>query len=341
VAELFERPFVEQGFIVFNNSPDPCSASSDPAGNGNVDKCILQGLSPEEIGVFEAAEIILGEFVRGGNSALQPEKADTLTFGAVLSLDALSNWTFSIDYFAFEVENTIGAITARSICFDPLNTEHLFCENVVRDATGNISRVVNLTSNRGLLETSGIDTQVQFASDLPSGLSLSDTGADLELSAIWTHTLAVKQQENPVTQVLDCAGKFGRPCYDGEIFDGGQTFPENRLTAFANYLSGAWSLHLSWRWIEGSDNAVPLSLDFQRTPGAVLAVPDVGDKSYVDLGLGYSFGERLTVRLNVNNLFDTAPPQMADSVLQNNTDSGTYDVFGRSYFLSFTAELGQ
>jgi outer membrane receptor protein involved in Fe transport len=98
---------------------------------------------------------------------------------------------------------------------------------------------------------------------------------------------------------------------------------------------------LSWRWIEGSDNAVPLSLDFQRTPGAVLAVPDVGDKGYVDLGLGYSFGERLTVRLNVNNLFDTAPPQMADSVLQNNTDSGTYDVFGRSYLLSFTAELGQ
>jgi len=341
VAELFEQQFVEQGFIVFENNPDPCSASADPVGNGNVDKCILQGLSPEEIGVLEAAEIVFGEFLQGGNTALQPEKADTFTLGAVVGLDALPKLTFSVDHFHFEVEDTIGEIDARSICFDPLNTEHLFCESVVRDATGNISRVVNLTSNRGLLETSGIDTQIRFASGLPRGLAISDAGADLELSAIWTHTLEVKQQENPVTQVLDCAGKFGWPCFDGQIFDGGQTFAENRLATYATYGSGPWSLHLAWRWIEGSDNAAPLSLDFQLTPGAVLAVPDVGDKSYVDLGLGYSFGQRLTVRLNVNNLFDTAPPLMADSVQQNNTDSGTYDVFGRSYFLSFTAVLGQ
>jgi len=105
--------------------------------------------------------------------------------------------------------------------------------------------------------------------------------------------------------------------------------------------AATWLMHLAWRWIEGSDNAAPLRLDFQLTPGAVLAVPDVGDKSYADLGLGYSFGERLTVRLNVNNLFDTAPPQMADTVSQNNTDSGTYDVFGHSYLLSLTAVLGQ
>ena len=100
-------------------------------------------------------------------------------------------------------------------------------------------------------------------------------------------------------------------------------------------------MHATWRWIEGTDNAAPLRLDFQLTPDAVLAVPDVSDKSYVDLGIGYAFGERFTARLNINNLFDTAPPQMADAGLQINTDSSTYDVFGRSYFLSFTAVLGQ
>ena len=341
VAELFEQQFVEPDFVVRESNPDPCSATADPVGNGNVEKCILQGLSPNEIGVFQAPDLVFGDFLRGGNLALRPEKADTFTVGAVLSLDSLPKWSFAADYFAFDVEDTIGEIDARSICFDPRNTENLFCENIRRDATGNISREINLTSNRGLLETSGIDTQIRFASSLPRGLSISESGADLELNTIWTHTLKVKQQENPVTQVLECAGRFGWPCYDGELFDGGQTFAENRLTTYANYGSGAWSLHLTWRWIEGTDNAEPLSLDFQLTPDAVLAVPDVGDQSYVDLGLGYSFGEWLTARLNINNLFDSGPPQMADAVLQNNTDSGTYDVFGRSYLLSFSANMGR
>jgi iron complex outermembrane receptor protein len=341
LAELFEQQFTEPNFVVSPGSPDPCSASADPAGNGNADKCILQGLSPDDIGVFEAPELVFGEFLRGGNPALQPETAETFTLGAVLNLNALPNWSFSIDYFALEVEDTIGGIDARSICFDPANTDDFFCENIERDASGNISRVINLTSNRGLLETSGVDTQIRFAADLPRRLSVSESGALLELHSIWTHTLEFKQQENPVTQVLECAGRFGRPCYDGQIFDGGATIAENRVTTFANYSSGAWSLHATWRWIQGTDNAAPLRLDFQLTPDAVLAVPDVGNKSYVDLGFGYAFGERFTARFNVNNLFDTAPPQMADAVLQINTDSSTYDVFGRSYFLSFTAVLGQ
>lgn len=341
LAELFERQFTELAFVVSPDSPDPCSASADPAGNGNADKCVLQGLSPNDIGVFEAPELVFGEFLSGGNPALQPETAETFTLGAVLNLDTLPNWSLSIDYFKLEVEDTIGGIDARTICFDPLNTGNLFCENIERDTTGNISRVINLTSNRGLLETSGIDTQIRFAAELPQRLSLSASGAALELNSIWTHTLKFKQQENPVTQVLECAGRFGWPCYDGEVFDGGQTFAENRVTTFLNYASGAWSMNFAWRWIEGTDNAAPLSPFFQLTPNAVLAVPDVGNKSYVDLGLGYSFGKRLTARLNINNLFDTDPPQMADAVLQINTDSSTYDVFGRSYFVSFTAVLGQ
>jgi outer membrane receptor protein involved in Fe transport len=341
LAELFEQQFTEAGFVVAPNSPDPCSASADPVSNGNADKCILQGLSPEAIGVFEAPEIVFGEYLRGGNPALRPETAETFTFGAVLNLDALPNWSFAIDYFALEVEDTIGGIDSRSICFDTMNTEYLFCDNIRRDATGNISHVTNLTSNRGLLETTGIDTQVHFTTDLPGWLALTASGARLELHTTWTHTLEFKQQENPATQVLECAGLFGWPCYDGEVFDGGQTIAEDRVMTFANYTSGAWSLHAAWRWIEGTDNAAPLSLDFQLTPNAVLAVPDVDDKSYVDLGIGYTFDDRLTARLSINNLFDTGPPQMADTVLQINTDSETYDVFGRSYFLSFTAVLGQ
>ena len=57
IAELFEEQFVQVGFAVTNNFPDPCSASQDPAGNGIVDKCGLQGLPLNEIGVFEATPL--------------------------------------------------------------------------------------------------------------------------------------------------------------------------------------------------------------------------------------------------------------------------------------------
>jgi len=268
-------------------------------------------------------------------------EADTLTLGAIVTPDAWPKWSFTLDYFAFEIEDTIGAMDSRSVCFDPLNTENIYCENIQRDVTGNISRIINLTSNRGSFETSGLDMQIRFASELPRWLSMSESGADLDLNTVWTHTLEFKQQENPATQVLECNGLFGDPCWDGDIFDGAQTFAENRVTTFANYLSDAWSLHLTWRWIEGTDNAAPLTLDFQLTPDALLAVSDVSDKTYIDLGIGYTFGDWLTVRLNVNNLFDTDPPQMADTVAQINTDAGTYDVFGRSYYVSFTATPGQ
>ena len=90
---------------------------------------------------------------------------------------------------------------------------------------------------------------------------------------------------------------------------------------------------------DGNDIAIDFFSDgtlfFRGAGNLKIHIADTGN------GIGYAFHERFTARLNINNLFDTRPPQMADTVLQINTDSETYDVFGRSYFLSFTAELGE
>jgi outer membrane receptor protein involved in Fe transport len=189
LAEQFEEQFTELSFVVSPNNPDPCSASADPVDRGNADKCILQGLPPDAIGVFEAPELVFGELVFGGNPALQPETGETLTAGVVLELDALPNWSFAVDYFDLQVEDTIGPIDSRSICFDALNTDNRFCENIERDATGNISRITSLTSNRGQLKTRGIDTQLHYVAELPGALSIAGSGASLDLNLFWTHTL--------------------------------------------------------------------------------------------------------------------------------------------------------
>jgi len=112
------------------------------------------------------------------------------------------------------------------------------------------------------------------------------------------------------------------------------------VTTNVHYASGGpLGLHLTWRWIEGTDNAAPLRSGDFGIPDPDLAVPEVGDRHYLDLGVAYTFSDHFAARFGVNNLLDTDPPQMADAVRGNNTDTGLYDVFGRSYYLTLSAHF--
>jgi len=75
-------------------------------------------------------------------------------------------------------------------------------------------------------------------------------------------------------------------------------------------------------------------------PDPVLAVPDVPSWSYFDLGFSYQFGESVKATLGINNVEDKDPAFMADSARSNNTSPGTYDVFGRSYYLNLSYQIG-
>ncbi len=43
--------------------------------------------------------------------------------------------------------------------------------------------------------------------------------------------------------------------------------------------------------------------------------------------------------VDVNYLFDKQPPQMANNVVSNNTDTRLFDVFGRTFYLSISLRL--
>lgn len=335
MGELFEEQSSDIGiWVAWDPIEDPCTASADPVANGMLDRCVMQGLPAGQVGVFEAAVRYPVTYIEGGNPNLEPEDGETWTAGAVISPETLPNWTFTVDYFWLEITDTIGSISSEDICFDSVNTAGLFCENIVRDATGNTSQITSLTSNRGLKETEGIDTQISFAGELPEFLGFGDHSASLNLNLYWTHMLTNKDQENPATEVFDCAGYFGWPC--NQLSD---TFPEDRVTTNIHYATGPLGLHLTWRWIEGTDNAAPMKSYIWGVPEPDLAVPMVDDENYLDAGLSYAFTDNFTLRGGVNNLLDTDPPQMADAVWSNNTDTGLYDVFGRSYYLTLSAHF--
>ena len=332
--ELFQEQFVETFAAVFDPVDDPCSASQDPVGNGIENKCILQGLSASQIGIFEATPGLPVDFIAGGNPDLEPEEADTLTVGLVISPESLPNWEFAVDYFDLEMDGGIGGINAYDICFDINNANDIFCDKIQRGPTGDVATATEIVQNRGLFSTSGVDTQVRFSGDMPQWLG-GDRGLQLDFNMAWTHVLSLESQENPVTSTLDCLGFFGAPCKEWFSITA-----DNRVSASIGVSTDRLRVMLNTQWVDGTDNWGKVDHQYFGGPPAVLAIPSIGSQYYADLNISYEFADGLTAALGVTNLFDREPPLLADNGSQNNTESGLYDVFGRAYRLSVAYRFG-
>ncbi|MEJ2604342.1 MAG: TonB-dependent receptor [Gammaproteobacteria bacterium] len=336
LSEAFQEQGRLQGVYVFElPSEDPCSASAQPVANGRRDACIATGVPADQIGVFEATPGYPVEFLFGGNPALEPEVADSLTVGVVLSPRAFPDWQVAVDYFDIEIEDTIGELDATLVCFDTMNTGNLFCDNFTRDPGNfNVVRVDEPYVNRGLLRSRGVDTQVSYRTALPAALALPGGSADLSVSLLWTHMLETTVQQFPGGEAWDCAGRYGWPCIDA--IDGA-TYPTDRVTTFVGYRSGDLGVDVTWRYIGNVDiAAVPLGASLLGIEDPMPVNTGTGARHYVDLGVSYDFTDGLTARLVIANLNDMSPPMMANAVVSNNTDTAMYDIFGRSYSLGIS-----
>ena len=106
-----------------------------------------------------------------------------------------------------------------------------------------------------------------------------------------------------------------------------------------SYFSGPFEARLTWRWIDSTINGLVPHGDKLGLGGLDLGVTKAPAKSYLDLGLGYRFGDNLIARLTIANITETKPAFMADYAFgANNTDSTMYDLFGRAYTLSLSFE---
>ena len=333
VLEAFQERFtVSFPFVGADPAEDPCSASADPIGNGLIDKCVATGLPRDQVGVFEATVGFPTDRIRGGNSDLEPESADTLTVGFVLTPAALPDLQLSVDYFDLEVNDRIDQLVAFVACFDRENTEHRNCDAIRRDPVSfDIRELFEVNINTGTRRTRGVDTQLGFSMDVPSMFRSGD--ASLAVNLMWTRLIDSTIQAAAGGGTLDCAGGFGFPC---NFATDGFTYPENRITANLNYLSGRFGGYLTWRWIDGTRNARPRNDALLGTPSGPLAVESIGSRSYVDASFAYELTNNIDARLTIANLLDSSAPIVGDALVSNNTDTRLYDVFGRAYTLGIS-----
>jgi outer membrane receptor protein involved in Fe transport len=314
-ANINELYSVQQ--IALWGGDDPCSGV---APEFTAAQCANTGVSAAQYGHISASPAAQYNQFTGGNPGLQPETADTWTFGFVAT--PVDNMSVSVDYYHVEITDQIGTIGAGTVLrFCGLTGDPFLCNKVNRNsATGDLwlgqtGFVENLIDNFGDLSWSGIDLAVNYTTPV--------AGGDLDLSFVGSY--ALEQEIAPLPGVnedatYDCAGVINTSC---------QT-PDWRHTFRATYSQDTWwQASLRWRYVG--------SMDYTDTSGAPGATDSLlianGNQldgvNYFDLTGTFEVRDNATFTVGVNNVLDTEPPMVGSTLSLNANAPGGYDQNGR------------
>ncbi|HEY0683974.1 MAG TPA: TonB-dependent receptor [Steroidobacter sp.] len=335
IAELYQ-PQVNN-FPTFTNQ-DPCNTTGAIAAqyrngpNGAAVQALCAAQSAVAGGPTYAQPAGQARGLVGGNQNLTPEKADTYSFGFVLSnFDAswLERTAVSLDYWSIELEDRIQSIEAATTvqrCFnregsnptyDPGNA---WCQMFVRDqANGGVINLNQLQANQAFANTSGIDLTLDW------GFGLGSVGdLNFRLIATWLEKFEEQTAVTPNDPVYDYGGTIGSTT--------GTSNPEWKGSLITTYSWSELQVQASARFIDamGHRNVV--------SGGSPVSNTSVDSTWYVDLTGRYNLTPNSTVRLGINNLTNQEPRLYTPNV-QASTDPSLYDVLGRRYFLGVEVRM--
>ena len=335
VVELFSAQS-----IGLTGSVDPCAG---PAVGGLVNgftaaQCALTGVTAAQFGNVTPNPADQYNGFIGGNPALNPEKADSVTLGLILQPRFLPGFAATVDYFDIKVKETIGTIGFDTIITQCLETgDAFFCNRINRDQFGSLwltpdGFITDLNSNVGKLETRGVDVQASYAREIGSMGNLN-----LSLVGTWLDKLVVE----PVKGTrYDCAGLFGNQC--------GTPNPAWRHKFRVGFtLPNGLGISGQWRYFSKVDVDVSSSDDDLNDPGSSGNFPGndkLAAQSYFDLALTARIQDRFNFRIGANNILDKDPPVAGGQVIfagagNGNTFPQVYDALGRYLFAGVTIDF--
>jgi iron complex outermembrane receptor protein len=234
----------------------------------------------------------------GGNPGLVPEKADTLTFGAVFRPSGVPGLSFAVDYYKVKLNNAISVIDGRlpsiqNLC-EASNGASNFCSLYVRPnpfsdrSAANfptLVRTVNL--NASSVKTWGIDGEVNYTFDV---------GGE---GRVQLRGLVGYQPEFTTILVPGAAPQIGAGAAATQSTGG---VPKLRLTGFISYSNPSWSIDIQERWRS--------SLKWNPDRSLIFSEPDVPSVAYTDVTFTFFPGQDKDKQIffSVQNLFDKDPP---------------------------------
>ncbi len=325
IYELFLPP--QENFPGAN---DPCNATSAPSPE-QQQLCIAQGIPASSLPTFHQTNPQV-RAIEGGNQNLDPESADTYTYGIVWQPTfANSAFRTSLDYWQYEIEDTIGTVASDSSigrCFNDIGANPTFdpnnqwCQLFTRDSTAQITDVQENFQNLGKLKAKGVDLQLDY------GQPLGDRWGRLGVNLLLTKLIDWDSQEDSVSPFGHFAGKVTR--------EPGESYPE-----WKGVLNLSWDLQqfgfaYQLRYVSG---LTVVNNDAIGSPVTDGIKPTTPSTTYSRITARWSPTESMDFMLGVDNLFDEEPPIFTDDVQagqQANTDPTLYDILGRRYYANAT-----
>ena len=272
--------------------------------------------------------------ISGGNAALKPEVANTLTAGLVLKPSFLPGLNFSADYFRIKIKEAIGtpfsAFQTVDLCYASGGTSPL-CSLITRPLGPTDTSVANtpttvLTNlqNISTQSLSGIDFELSYTRPVGSGRISARLQA--------TRQLTFKQIVAPGQPTLTYVGTA-----DFNDVQFPLPLPKWRGAFNLGFDNDTFGVNIQERLIGGYDRSHPtFASNGSLTFGGVYVQNKIPAIVYTDLNLTYklhtSMVDQAELFLTINNLLDTdAPiiPVTRTPGLTLPTMRSTYDSIGR------------
>jgi outer membrane receptor protein involved in Fe transport len=329
--------------VQLDGSIDPCAG---PTPTASAAQCARSGVTTAEYGNIAANPSNQYNGLIGGNTALKPETADTLTFGVVFTPTFLPTLDLTLDYYDIKIKNVISSYGANLIIQDCVDTgDPFYCSLVHRaPATGSAGDGSLWIGTSGYISDGTYNLGEQTAQGLDLGVEYKlDAGrvGRFTLGLEANYDLHFKTTPVPGGGTYDCAGYYGDTC--------GVPAPhvKSRFRVSWNTPVKGLDTWLNWRFV-GPVDVENLSQNPLLSGAVAPTGYDLGNHipgyNYLDLGVSYQVLKQLTARVGVNNLLDKDPPIVEEAytgnaLLNGNTFPQVYDTLGRYIFLNLTADF--
>lgn len=337
VSELF-NPQITQ---LDNLAVDPCQGNNIRAADIGVagtltNLCVQTGVPTARVGSLPAPSAGQVNVLSGGNPALKPEEADTVTVGFVFEPTFVPGLTLSVDYYKIDIQKAISSPSVDDVlgdCYNVARNPNLAllpgCQLIGRGPggtfNGSSSRGIQLTSsNLGSQTASGFDLAVDYRLKL-ADVGLAGWGA-LDLGFQLNSVQDYWFQASPTSVKRDCRGYYSVAC--------GAPNHKQKFSQRTTWSMGDFTLGYNWRFL-GKVSEEPGGTNF------LPAYSSIKNYNYVDMSASWRPMKSLRLNLSVNNLFDKKAPDVGNTIGTTTTNSGntfpqTYDVIGRYFTVGAT-----
>jgi len=336
-SNTFRAPSLQELFSpqtsLYDFGSDPCEADNINSGPNPKVRAANCAKAFAALGAnlanFTSSQVSLFTLqgTGGGNVDLKNEIGESYTYGFQLQPRFLPGLTTSIDYVNVQITNAIeefGVGNYLEECYDSPSYPNQFCSHFQRDSTGQIinGSIVDGFVNAGFVHYASLNYSIDYnrrISDLPlvQYFHLIPSTVDLGRIGLQWDATNLRRYISSTSGLgfddIDSAGTVG--------------YPRWRWRATASYTNGpfygSWTAHYigpsAYNLTYTTANRVPLT---------------VREDTTYDLALAYKLRPTLTVRFNVNNIFNKAPPLGATTAIGN-----YYDYIGRYYTIGLNGKF--